>query len=110
MVVQGDVTLRSQKGIVFLDKNQNVDTIHATGDVTVVRQQPGHPNYMSARGNEAFFYNASQTVSLKGNATITREGNTLTGKAVHYSITTGQIKVENPQGKARPPEKVKSNK
>ncbi len=107
-VKQADVLLTADKAVLYLNKDETVDKIVATGNVKMVKAASSTSSEVIARGQEATFYNLEQKVSLSGRASLIRNGDVVRGKTINYELKTGLITVENVEGQMKKPEKEKS--
>ncbi len=105
VVTQGDVKLTADSANVYFDQNKEVNKILASGNVKVARDAALPKDRMTARGNEAIFFNSERKVVLKGKASLIRGGDIVRGKQISYDLNTGWITVDNVEGVVQPGDK-----
>jgi len=105
VVTQGNLRLDSDKATVYLDEQDEVKKVVATGRVKVVKEAEEKKDKISARGQEAIFYNETQMIVLKGRATLWRGGDVIKGKQISYNLVSGMITVDSVEGVVKPEEK-----
>ena len=94
-VVQGVTTLDSQKLTLDLAKGTPTRML-AEGNVVFVRTGS---DALTARGDTATYVPASDALTLTGNVTLTRAGNTLKGTNLTYDLKTGNAKLTGGNGR-----------
>lgn len=94
---KGDMTLYANKMEIFLDNNSDVKKIIATGNVKFYKK----PN-REGKGNIAIYDKSSNTITLKGNNAILKQGeNIVEGKVIVYHIDTEITEVKAGKKKQR---------
>ena len=87
-VQQAGRTLTAARLTATLDDTGSLSTLTATGGVTVT--QPGPPTE-TATSNQAVYNLTRNTLTLTGDATLTRGDNRLTGEELIYDLTAGTV-------------------
>lgn len=109
VIEQGPIMFNADKAKVFLNPNgesggNQVEKVLATGGVRMHRQADETAEQISATGDELFFLNEQQTVTLIGKAKIIKGGNVIRGKKITYHLDSGKIVVDQAEGTVSPEE------
>ena len=94
---KGDMTLYADKMEIYLDSNSDVKKIVATGNVKFYKKPD-----REGRGNIAIYDKNSDTLTLKGNNAVLKQGeNIVEGKVIVYHISTEITEVKSNKKKQR---------
>jgi len=103
IVIQGDLQLESDYAKVYFHTETNeVEKVHAKGNVKVTRESEIAVERIVAKGNEAIFLNEERKVILQGNARLWRGGDLIRGTQITYDMETGWITVDRVEGLVQP--------
>ncbi len=97
IVKKGDMTLYADKMEIFLDRNGDISKIVATGDVRFYKKPD-----KEGRGNIAIYEKKSDTITLKGQNAVLKQGeNIVEGEFIVYHIDTEITEVKSNKKKQR---------
>ena len=103
VVTQEDFKLESDQAKIFLDADSNeVKEVFAEGHVKITKKDEATGKLVKANGETAEFDNATQLITLSGNAKVVKGEDVITGNLIYYNLKTGWIKVEKVKGVVNP--------
>lgn len=90
-VDQGTLRIQADRMTVIY-KNQKVSQITFNGSPATYRQQLNADQEMVfANASTIIYYTQNERLQLRGDATLTQEGNELQGEAIDYDIVAGKV-------------------
>lgn len=102
VVTQGDTVMKAKKMVIFYDKpaEQASPAAAPTGDTTSIRRVEAEGGVVItdknqiATGDNGIYENATDTVTLTGNVTLSKGKNVTKGSKLVYNLGTGVANVE----------------
>jgi len=92
-IIQGTMLINANKVVVQRDKNGDISTMVATGNLAhFAQQQQAGSAYSKAWGKKMVYSVANQTVTITGNAKVTQLNDTFTGEIVTYHMDKAIVK------------------
>jgi len=92
-IIQGTMLINANKVVVQRDKNGDISTMVATGNLAhFTQQQQAGSAYSKAWGKKMVYSVANQTVTITGNAKVTQLNDTFTGEIVTYHMDKAIVK------------------
>lgn len=103
IVTQDDMRMESNEAIIFLDgMTDKVIGVKAVGKVKFFKTDPETQQPIKAEAHEAYFDNAEQRVTLRGEPKLWRGGNKMVGRTIKYDLKTGWARADNVGGVVEP--------
>lgn len=103
IVTQEDFRLEADEAKIFLQGDtSDVREVIAEGHVKITKTDETTGKLVKANGDMAEFDNATQLVTLSGNAKVVKGDDVITGNLIYYNLQTGWIKVEKVKGVVNP--------
>jgi len=113
-VTQDKMTFTSDRAEIYFNEKDEVNKVNAIGKVKIVKTALLPQDRVTARGDEATFYNTERKLIMRGmkstpkrKAMLSRGGDVVSGKEISYDLDTGWITVDSVEGIVQPGEQPK---
>lgn len=103
VISQDDLKIEAAQARVYFKKDsQEVDKVHAKGNVSITKKDANSGTDVRARGNEVLFFNGERKVVFQGNAKFWRGKDLIQGKRIIYNLQSGWAEAEEIDGVLMP--------